>query len=860
MKIFNSQSRQNRKFSPSVLEKYLALGWLKSLRIGQQISLGYGIVLFIAIAGTGTGIFFGNFYNEKARRQLEDTAEEIHLPSELEIHFLNSLIYQQELSASSTITPEFQENLIQFQEHIKLAEKLWSDFKESYANPDIEETEEELAIVEKILQKYDAQVTNYFQQTKAICQSLLQNKISPQEWQNFRSSLVSLNKDFALNRFLIDLDSLIETVSQEYKIAESILEQSTRLQWRIIVFSFGVSIATALLLACLLSRIIAKPLQTLKFSIDRASDIIFWLNFQGELVYVNDSACQSLGYSSEQLLSKKITELDINLSEEDWWELWQEIKIKQAKIIESQVQDQAGNIFPAEINFQYLEIQQEKYVCAFARDITQRKQLEIERQQAAAKLKQAKEDAETANKAKSKFLAQMSHELRTPLNAILGFSRLINRDSNLTAKQQDNLSIINRSSEHLLTLINNILNISKIEAGQIKLDIVTFDLYHMLDNLKELFRLKAENKGIELIFILAANLPQYLKTDEQKLRQVLINLLSNAIKYTQTGKIILRISATAKEAQLFTIYGEVEDSGEGIAAEELDSLFQPFLQTASGRKSKQGTGLGLSISRQFIKLLDGEIAIESTLGSGTKVQFNFVTEAGNADQVQLQIPQRKVISLQSNQPNHRILVVDDRVENRQVLVQLLETVGFEVREAADGHEAISQWLNWQPNLIWMDIQMPVMNGYQATKNIRSHPHGKDTTIIALTASAFDEEKEEILAVGCDDYVSKPFREEIIWEKITKYLNTHFIYEDNDLSIDLDLDQNFILDASALQIMPDEWITNLAQASLELNDVLIVELLEQIPDDNQLLTKALKNILDDFDYGLILDLAQKANVS
>jgi signal transduction histidine kinase/ActR/RegA family two-component response regulator len=400
-------------------------------------------------------------------------------------------------------------------------------------------------------------------------------------------------------------------------------------------------------------------------------------------------------------------------------------------------------------------------------------QLETRVEERTVELNKAKQSAEAANSSKSEFLANMSHELRTPLNAILGFAQVMNRDASLAPQQQENLGIINRSGEHLLSLINDVLDMSKIEAGRITLTENAFDLYQLLRTIQEMFQLKAESKGLQLSIECTPDLPDYIYTDESKLRQILINLLGNAVKFTQEGGVILRVRAKEQEKitspHPFSLIFEVEDTGPGIAPNELESLFEPFVQTETGRKSQQGTGLGLPISRKFVQLMAGDITVNSTPGQGTIFQFDIQVKL--AEVADLPEPQqtRRVLGLEPGQPEYRILVVDDRDLNRRLLTKLLSPVGFQVREAENGQEAIAVWSSWEPHLIWMDMRMPVMNGYEATKQIKSDLKGQATAIVALTASILEEEKAVVLGAGYDDFVRKPFREDAIWEKIAKYL-------------------------------------------------------------------------------------------
>lgn len=468
-------------------------------------------------------------------------------------------------------------------------------------------------------------------------------------------------------------------------------------------------------------------------------------------------------------------------------------------------------------------------------------------------LEQKAQEAQEANRAKSAFLANMSHELRSPLSAILGFTQLMKRDRALNSTQIENLAIISRSGEHLLTLINDVLSMSKIEAGRITLDENSFNFYSLLDSLAEMFAIKAQAKRLNLIFERSIDLPNYLYADQSKLRQVLINLLGNAIKFTETGKVTLRASVTCDRKKPTLnweiLHFEVEDTGTGIESHELEKLFKPFVQTKAGQKSHQGTGLGLSISQQFARLMNGEIALKSTPGQGTIFSFD-VPFRREQRLEETETKSTKVISLAPNQPTYRILVVEDRPENRQLLVKLLISIGFEVREAQNGQIGVDIWQTWHPHLIWMDMQMPVMDGYAATKQIKSHPSGKSTIIIALTASAFDEERALVLAAGCDDFVGKPFLEAIIFEKMAKYLGVRYLY---DSPLELKEPSPYILQAASLKVMPKEWRDRLHQAALRTDEPQIFSLLQQIPAANAPLAQALTEAVHNFRIDTIIDL-------
>jgi len=540
------------------------------------------------------------------------------------------------------------------------------------------------------------------------------------------------------------------------------------------------------------------------------------------------------------------------------------------------------------------------------------RQLEIElneRKQAQAQLQHAKEAAVSAaaqsaaaNRAKSEFLANMSHELRTPLNTILGFTQLMTHERSpveplssgqslsghavhsLSTQQQEYLGIISRSGEHLLLLINDILSMSKIEAGRLTLNENSFDLYHLLDNLEKMFQLKATNKGLELIFERTSDVPQYVHADESKLRQVVINLLGNAIKFTQSGRVTLRVTRELNvgrfkvegsklssnlepnNLQPVTLRFEVEDTGPGIAAEEIDRLFSPFVQTQTGRKSQSGTGLGLAISDRFVRMMGGTITVSSVLGRGTLFKWDVQINVVPAAQVLPQEPKRQVISLAPNQPKYRILVVEDSLTNRKLLTNLLKSLGFEVREAQNGQEGIALWESWKPHLIWMDIRMPVMDGYEATQQIRAQESllrtpwssNSPTVIIAVTASAFEEERDRFLASGCDDFVLKPFREEIIFEKVAQHLGVCYLYEDRTSTYSSQPVASYLqVTPEQLAVMPADWITRLHQAARSLDAELMNRLIKQIPESNYSLAIALSDLINNFRFDRIMELTQTA---
>ncbi len=512
-------------------------------------------------------------------------------------------------------------------------------------------------------------------------------------------------------------------------------------------------------------------------------------------------------------------------------------------------------------------------------ELAERKRTEEELRQTTDRLARAVDAAESANRAKSAFLANMSHELRTPLNAILGFSQLMLRDARLTPEQREDLCTITRSGEHLLALINDILEMSKIEAGRVVLYESSFDLHRLLGDMDAMFRLRATEKNLQLIFERAPNVPRYVRADEGKLRQVLINLLGNALKFTQEGGVTLRVRADTESAGAqgrsdpqrgrshafptsIRLAFEVEDTGVGISPEDLDAVFDPFVQTAKGSHSPEGTGLGLSISRAFVRMMGGDLKVSSQLGVGSLFSFTLPVGLARADEVTAEQKPKRVIGLQPGQlaPDggpYRMLVVEDRDTNRKLLVKLLEPLGFEVQEATNGKEAIEIWRSWSPHLIWMDMRMPVMDGHEATRRIKATGKGQATVIIALTASAFEENRQLILAEGCDDFVRKPFREEEIYDKLAKYLGVRFIYESDEQpqtekkrrEQPTTSTRNLIRE---LHSLPPAWVAALHKAATEADAEVILQLLDQIRGQNDVLAVMLVDMVSQFRFDTLME--------
>ncbi|MEG4591465.1 PAS domain S-box protein [Microcoleus sp. F6_B6] len=500
------------------------------------------------------------------------------------------------------------------------------------------------------------------------------------------------------------------------------------------------------------------------------------------------------------------------------------------------------------------------------KDISDRKQKELV-------LQHAMEAAEAANLAKSTFLANMSHELRTPLNVILGFAQVMAHDSSLTPNQKKDLQTISRSGDHLLSLINDVLDLSKIESGHCTVEKSGFDLIAMLHSLRNMLAERASSKGLELCFEIAPEVPQFMLVDAQKLRQVLLNLLSNAIKFTERGSIILQVSIEADGTGALTttepiLQFVVADTGVGIAAVELDTIFDAFVQAQAGKRSTGGTGLGLTISRKLLELMGGKISVSSTLGQGSSFTFTLPVSPISGVNVTPEENNRLVIGLAPNQPARRILVVDDRAENRLLMVRLLTQLGLEVKEATNGRQAVQIWQQWQPDLTWMDIRMPVLDGYEATKQIRAMEDGQNSIIIALTAQASQSDRALALAAGCNDYISKPFREQTLFLKMAEYLGLEYVYQEEETENGERGTNCFpsylcavasgvpdSLDPTLLATLPQEWVIELEDAALCGDDFAIVELVAELSSDLAQLGIYLTELANQYQFEKILNLIQ-----
>ena len=582
---------------------------------------------------------------------------------------------------------------------------------------------------------------------------------------------------------------------------------------------------------------------------------------------VNAYLCKLLEYSEQELFGltwAQLTHPDDLAADETQFNLLLAKKIN-GYSLEKRFISRTGKVIPTLLVVRCVrkENGEVDYVVAMVQDITERKHseeqllrykdhLEEEVQTRTADLILARDAAEAANQAKSTFLTSMSHELRTPLNAILGFSSLMRRDEQLRPEQRANLDIINRSGEHLLTLINDILELAKIEAGKTQLNITPFDLGVLVRDVTDMIEIRARAKGLRLLIDQSSQFPRYINADEARLRQILINLLGNAVKFTEQGGVTLRLGT--QQNTLAHLIIEIEDSGPGLSAEDQQRLFQPFMQFGKHPGDNKGTGLGLSITRQFVQLMGGNISVESAVGKGSLFRVDLpLSEVKEANLLpQHETEKGEVIGVAPAQPRYRILIVEDQKENQLLLSQLMQRIDFEVQVAENGNQGVQLFQSWQPHLIFMDRRMPDMDGIAATKAIRQLPGGQDVKIVAVTASAFLEQRDEMLTAGMNDFVRKPYRFNEIYDSLTRQLGVRYTYAETPTATET---EDIALSAERLAILPQALRNELKSALESLMGERIEAALEQVKPHDEVLHKTLSRLVENYDYPSILRVLQ-----
>jgi PAS domain S-box-containing protein len=581
---------------------------------------------------------------------------------------------------------------------------------------------------------------------------------------------------------------------------------------------------------------------------ENANEGIFRSSIEGELLLANPALANIFGYESPDDMISSLPDLSKLYADPDQRQEFLKAVIAKGSVMrfESTMLRKEGDVVYVEINANLVKNAsgEPQYIEGILGDITGRRKAE--------ELRLACDSAEAANRAKSVFLANMSHEIRTPMNAILGFAQLMNRDPVLTGRHRENLEIINRSGEHLMALINDILEMSKIESNRINIRPVVFDLHALLGDIEMMFRMRADSKQLAFAVNRQKDLPRWIVADDGKLRQILINLIGNAFKFTEHGGVTLNVSHERTDSRQIYLKGEVHDTGIGIKPDEMEKLFAAFGQTKSG-ESVGGTGLGLVISRTYTRLMGGDLTVSSAPKRGTVFSFVILVAEGDEDQSQTKVSSLKVIGLMPGSRKNKVLIVDDLEMNRRLLAGFLGSTGFELRQAENGLEAVELFRQWAPDIVLMDLSMPVMDGYEAIRRIRSTPAGVDAVIIAVTSSAFADEQHKAKECGADDHLGKPFKEGDLFELIRVHAGIEYRYDEQEATGDSEALPDMVMLKRQISELPSELIGQLRDATISADldtlNILLDEMVETAPD----LALKLREIAARYDYDLLLTL-------
>lgn len=601
--------------------------------------------------------------------------------------------------------------------------------------------------------------------------------------------------------------------------------------------------------------------------LDIAGAIIVLVDARQRTGLINRKGCEVLGYSERELIGANWFDTVVPKEEREAYRgLFSALLAKgseSVEYVENIVLTKDGQPLTIAWQISVLTDMNGKPVGTLSSgvDITQRKRTEEE-------LRRARDAAEVANRTKSAFLANISHEIRTPLNAILGFCQLMLRDYSIPLQHRESIEKINRSGEHLLALINEVLEMSKIESGCAALNQANFDLYRLLEDMEMMFRVRTETKGLQFEVSTSEDLARHVVGDQGKIRQVLINLLGNAVKFTDQGGVLLRVfSENGKNDKPLSEVGavhrngtirlvlEVEDTGVGISEQDTEKIFQPFEQVGSATNAEGGTGLGLAICREFLRIMGGKISLTSRVGQGSVFRVEIPVQRGSHHGCHLAEPKPRVIGLQPGQPPYRILVVDDIQTNREILSSMLLTVGLDVRTADNGEQAVDLFNQWRPHAILMDMKMPVMDGRQATKEIKSRPGGEDTVVIAVSAGAWEEERKTVLADGPDDFIRKPFREEDVFEVLRTHLALEYVYQQTDGQVESGLGptrNRRTLEPGCLMSLPLELIDELSAAAERLDLDHLNTLVHDVRELSPYAAETLSHLLKRYDFESLID--------
>lgn len=525
----------------------------------------------------------------------------------------------------------------------------------------------------------------------------------------------------------------------------------------------------------------------LRSILDSSPDGIGVSDLNGEIIDCNQSMLEIHGYKNkEEVIGKSplifVAEKDHEKAVKN---LEKALSVGIINNLEYTFIKKNGNEFPVELSLSPIQDSSGSPTgfVAIARDITKRKKNEIALRNAKETAEDAQQESEAANKAKTTFLANMSHELRTPLNSILGYTQILKRDKTLQTKQVDAIDTIHSSGEHLLNLINELLDLSRIEAEQMNLEISEVSLSSFLKGIADISEMRAQQEGVSINFEIASDLPRGVRVDEKRLRQVLLNLINNAIKFAESGDVVVRVNSepidSKDDLSSVRLHCEVEDTGIGIAENEIDEIFLPFHQLNKSKVTTEGSGLGLPISRNLLNIMGSELKVNSNVGKGTKFWFDLDLHTAenifDNDEVVEEKHSPQIIAYKGS--THKVLLVDDNKKNRSLLRDILLPIGFEIQEAVNGKDAIEKSKTFHPELIIMDLVMPIMDGIEATKEIRKIPSLEKVVVIGISASAIKGKKQMAFKRDCNDFIAKPIHIVELLDCIKRQLGIEWVYEE-----------------------------------------------------------------------------------
>jgi len=598
-------------------------------------------------------------------------------------------------------------------------------------------------------------------------------------------------------------------------------------------------------------------LQSQSMLLDQIKDSIISTDLNGRIKYVNQSAAQTLMRDQQELVGKTIHFLGENTKN----------GASQNEILEKTLLDGSwqGRVVNIDKNGSEHIIETRTWITydqkgnktglvGVSTDITDQARMQDD-------LMKAKEAAEAANKAKTSFLSNISHELKSPLNTIIGYSLLMARDQKLSWKYRKDLKAIYNSGKHLLTLINELLEISSFESDNLTINNRICNIYKLINEVKGMFRLKAEEKGLQLIFDVSKDIPEFIIVDENKVRQVLINLFDNAFKFTTRGSITCNLSVIDHNDKILNeekkqiIYFEIIDTGEGMPSDQLNDIFNPFVQLNAGRKLHKGTGLGLSICKKFVYLMGGYIGVKSEINCGSLFWFKINVKIPCSFELNKKQSERLIVSLNNHQNEYRMIIADNNEENRFMINRLILPLGFLLREAKNGMETLDIWKSWKPNLIMMDSQMPVMDGIETVKKIRElEAQNQDFKTIIIMLKDKDKDKDikidfNEISELFDDVLYSPLTESQVFEIIHKFIDIRDLYNENVEISDRNINSEKIIN------LPDNLKTDLKKASLNIDLKRIYSIIDEIRKHDIEISDLLENYAYNFEYKKILEILE-----